>query len=62
MALEAVEVRTDVRPMEMMCKQFGSILASFRNRLRKLNEIQKVNVKPFTDILRAMSAQQFVKH
>ena len=61
MALEAVEARTDFRPMEMMCKQFGSILASFRNLLRKLNGIQKVNVKPFTDILRAMSAQQLVK-
>ena len=61
MALEAVEARAHFWSMEMMRKQFGSILASFRNLLRKLNGIQKVNVKPFTDILRAMSAQQLVK-
>ena len=61
MALEAVEARTHFWPMEMMRKQFGNILASFRHLLRNLNGIQKVNVKPFTDILRAMSAQQLVK-
>ena len=61
MVLEAVEAHTDFWPMEMMCKKFGSILASFRNILRELNRIQKVNAKPFTDILRAMSAQQLVE-